>query len=151
MTERKSIFVGTVKGEDYGYKRNLRVTLDVELRTQSGTWQTTEHGQVTDPTELSICGNVWRPDGRDLVSCGQNCEVLTELDTFAKGFDADKAQKLYELWNRWHLNTMKAACAHQDKLRGAVCQNGSGYQYGTAWLAEELPENFEQELEELLP
>jgi hypothetical protein len=149
---RNDLFVGTVPGEDYGYKRNLRVTIDVEISKLTGrTFQTTEHGQITDPLEFSMMLGVWRPNRSDFVACGQYREGLAELTTFAKGFDADKAQRLSELWDRWHLNTMKAACAHQDSTRHSVCQEGSGYVYGHAWLAEELPEGFQAELEALLP
>jgi hypothetical protein len=55
-------------------------------------------------------------------------------------------------WDRWHLNTMRAGCAHQTVVwedsrygvrpsleRTPVCPV-SGYRYGSAWLVEVLPD-----------
>lgn len=55
---------------------------------------------------------------------------------------------LVELWDRWHLNGMRAGCEHQ-RARGwtwethpsAACPE-CGYRFGSAWLFEELPGDF---------
>jgi hypothetical protein len=161
MTEYKvtDLFVGTVPGEEYGYKRNLRVTISVELAHTGQQTETTEHGHVSNPLRFSISGGVWNPNRTDYVSAGQITDVLTSLGTFAPGFDADKAARLAGLWQRWHLNDVRAGCAHQ----AVVWEDGrpsldltlpcpvTGYRYGSAWLTEELPEGFADELWSLLP
>lgn len=55
---------------------------------------------------------------------------------------------LVELWDRWHLNDMRAECEHQRALGwtyqthpAAECPE-CGYRLGTAWLYEELPGDF---------
>jgi hypothetical protein len=47
--------------------------------------------------------------------------------------------RLRMTWDRWHLNGMRAGCAHLGKgsTIGDVCEV-SGYKYGHAWLVEPL-------------
>lgn len=91
----------------------------------------------------------------------------------AKGWTPYRIERLAKLWKRWHLNDMHAGCEHQrangwDKMKldpekgegqgnmaiwtykkdhpnGKLCEPcpQCGYKYGTAWLFEQLPENFE--------
>jgi hypothetical protein len=69
----------------------------------------------------------------------------------ARGLDLAEVHHLTEVWDRWHLNGMRAACAHQQVkweqsdygLRPSLtltepCAE-SGYRYGSAWLVEPLP------------
>ena len=53
-----------------------------------------------------------------------------------------KSRRIAEIWQRWHLNDMRAGCEHQrgwTKERiGQPCPV-DGYKYGSAWLFEELP------------
>jgi len=76
--------------------------------------------------------------------------------TFAPGWDKEKWLDFLDLWERWHLNDMKAGCEHQRKLGWKsydehpsepcpVC----GYKYGSAWLREELPESVVEFLQAL--
>lgn len=92
----------------------------------------------------------------------------------------NNAQKeLVDIWDRWHLNDMKAGCEHQraekwndillDETKPKTQDNMAtwtykkdhpkgllrepcpicGYKYGTAWLKEELPEDIEDKLNEI--
>jgi hypothetical protein len=46
-------------------------------------------------------------------SCGQCLDSLKAIDAYTEGWNAESAQKLFDIWERWHLNDMNAACAHQ--------------------------------------
>jgi hypothetical protein len=112
--QRENVYVGTVPGESYGYKRNLRVTVSVRMEhlDRQEQYETTEHQLVRKPLEFSITTDVWRPDGRDIVSGGATVEPLTELTGFAPGFSAAQARELVAA-AEWHLNATTAGCAHQ--------------------------------------
>ena len=115
--------------------------------------------------------------------CGQIVMHMTEDGTlerldFAPGWDADKAARFFAIWQRWHLNDMRAGSraqeswlrenpvtatypeSHYDKASAALAdaglnpdpnlaRNGVPYRYGSAWLAEELPGEIIAELEAL--
>lgn len=112
---------------------------------------------------LSISGYTWRRLDWDVDSAGQIVDQLSEVDRlFIPAADRDE---LVEVWNRWHLNDMRAGCEHQRAwgwgeerlpdgkwsghvypsehpggvlgLACAIC----GYEYGTKWLHEDVPED----------
>lgn len=141
--ERKTLDFGKVDYNGSG-RKNCRVTVEVELREQNGN------------LELSICGSVWNPGETDIYSGGQNLDQLVELVPTAK------MRRIHEVWQRWHLNAMKAGTPAQeaflrlrkadfpgyptsyydwakDVLRSHGLQPDNGYSYGSAWLTEELP------------
>jgi hypothetical protein len=62
--------VGKVPGAAYGYKRSLKVTVDVRIERleRHATYQTTGHEQVTGPLSLTVTTNVWQPGGGDIVA-----------------------------------------------------------------------------------
>lgn len=121
-------------------------TCEVEIRLHDG--------------RLSICGTVYegkrlRSDERNLISCGQCID-------WAKEFIP---ARLYEIWDRWHLNNMRAGTPAQEQyLReqneyivsfggkpmdyGSACEClaakdllvDNGHKYGSAWLKEDLPQ-----------
>jgi hypothetical protein len=164
----KDLFVGTVPGEEYGYKRNLRVTVDIRMErlTRQDEYETTEHKTVTGHLDFALTTGVWNlsRSNPDIVAGGATTEPLRHLVTFANGFDADKARELADLADRWHLNGMSAGCAHQTVVY-AKDQYGrsvpsldltppcpvTGYKYGHAWLLESLPDGFMDTLKDLLP
>jgi hypothetical protein len=64
---------------------------------------------------------------------------------FAEGWNAEKWLDLLDIWKRWHLNDMQAACKHQRKLgwtysthSGKKCPE-CGYKIGTEWRSEKVP------------
>ena len=85
----------------------------------------------------------------------------------------DAQEKLIELWNRWHLNDMKAGTPKQEEalkkwreerkihgkytgydeeceyLKSIGLYEDNGYKYGTKWLKEELPEDIEQQVNDV--
>ena len=157
------MMVGRVDGEPYGYKRLLRVTVElrIERLERQDTYETVEHETVTAPLDFAITTHIWRPDLRDIVYCGATARPLREIVDYAAGWDARMVAALADL-ERWHLNDLKAGCAHQ----GVVYEDSpygrrpslsltppcpvTGYRYGTKWLIEPLPERFVPDLLELL-
>lgn len=143
------------KTADGGY-----VVVDVELENERnrGDWQTIDHGTVTDPLTLSITGEAYaRGDRRgDPSRAGQCVEALGDIVTPAAGWSLEEIAELRGIWERWHLNTVRAGCAHQTvivheestygprlNLEGITAHPDNacpaGYRYGSAWLTEELP------------
>ncbi|MGH8897010.1 MAG: hypothetical protein ACRDZ4_08325 [Egibacteraceae bacterium] len=162
--------LGKVDARGRGRKAN-RVTLEIELRHKANVapYLDTDLNPVREYTELAICGSVWNPAGTGIESGGQNTEAIRER--FPD--DAD-VQRLCALWDRWHLNGMKAGTRAQEAfLRDARVENrlaqydenckvlekanllhvtgpqGRNYKYGAAWLVERLPEDVEREVVEL--
>jgi hypothetical protein len=105
---------------------------------------------------FSMQAEIWNPRETDIY-CGGQC-----VDTIAAMFPHDKkAQRMVEVWKRWHLNGMKAGTpaqesylrehpvnavypeSHYDKaseaLQAAGLNPDNGYKYGAAWLREDLP------------
>lgn len=101
------------------------------------------------------------------VGQGSHCEAAGQIlnadlnDYLTRKYvTKGELDKLYAVWGRWHLNDMRAGCEHQEaagwgKRRldsgkwaghawehegGCLCKPcpECGYQYGTAWLHEEL-------------
>lgn len=154
-TTRGGIGAGTIAGEAYGYKRRLRVTLDVRIERleRQATYQTTEHYTVSAPLALSVQTGVWRPDGQDVISGGPTVEPLRAVARLGRPSPLLTSAALLELADiadRWHLNEMRAGCAHQTVVwedepyhRPSLTQTQpcpvSGYRYGSAWLVEPLP------------
>lgn len=114
---------------------------------------------------LSISGIVytgkklWKNE-RNFISCGQCQETALELKIIP--------QKLFDVWERWHLNDMRAGTPQQEEIVREARKAGrlsyqdavklleshellidNGYRYGTAWLTEELPSEVVEYLESL--
>jgi hypothetical protein len=121
--------------------------------------------------KLSICGEEWQPDKRDIRMGGQ-C-----LDTLLTYFPSHvKLGRIVEIWKCWHLNDLTAGSPAQEtylrlnpvnavyptshyeeacKVLAAVglnpdpnyLHNGKPYAYGSAWLHESLPPDVIKEVE----
>lgn len=148
----------------------------VRLEYREGPAQLREHGRTVthepireDALEVAITGETWYATAngnrdlryRDCMSAGQNVEDLRKVP-------GPRAARIASLWDRWHLNGMKAACAHQqaevdriyrempgydrdgerwNALRRITCPEG--YAYGSAWLYEPIPDDVLAELRQL--
>jgi hypothetical protein len=90
--------------------------------------------------------------GRE-VSFGASTDGFLDVVKPAKGLTLEEIKRLAELGNRWHLNGMRAGCAHQTVVWENHEQYGyrqpshsktlpcpiTGYKYGHAWLSELAP------------
>jgi hypothetical protein len=124
-----------------------RVWLEIELRPVRRAGTTIEHETVEGYTELSICGH-GKSKGRHVSDfAGQIVGELRKITEPAEGWTRAELHQIADVWERWHLNGMKAACAHMPTGAdlGTYCQatDAEGerydYKYGTAWLVEPLP------------
>jgi hypothetical protein len=140
-----------------------RLWLEIELRVKSSRgFKSITHDEIGDYTELSIQGGglyKGHRTGRDTDFGGQCVDFLRNVTRPEKGFTVAELQRIADVWVRWHLNGMRAGCAHQspvlapDKYGNVVpsleltpaCPE-TGYKYGHAWLVESLPADIETEV-----
>lgn len=120
---------------------------------------------VFNGERLSITGVIGpKSNGDCRGSAGQITNSLREIIVFAAGWDRESVTKLAEIWDRWHLNDMRAGSpaqrawldenfeGHRDyvAVSAALAEaglnpdpsfeyNGAPYKYGHAWLSEEVP------------
>lgn len=105
---------------------------------------TIELRETPNGTELSICSAIIKRH-RDFIGGQLRRGILKYLDIYEPGVTPGALDRLFEIWDRWHLNGMRAECAHQ-RSRGetwrthlnAECPD-CGYKLGHAWLFEPLP------------
>lgn len=110
--------------------------------------------ELTD-NRLSICGLIY--SGRKLRQDDSNLLHVGQCKKEAKKFIT---AQLYEVWDRWHLNDMRAGTPAQTELVKeflATCPGADydeqciflsnhgllvdgDYRYGSAWLKEDLPQ-----------
>jgi len=76
-----------------------------------------EYGEVFckvefDKGRLSISGVEGpRPNGDCRGGCGQIVNVV--LRSYAPGWDSERVEEFRKVWDRWHLNDLRAGCEHQ--------------------------------------
>lgn len=166
----------TAEGVPFGiaadkYER-LAVYLTLEIRPAQrvAPYLTIAHEPLPDDAvEVAIQGEAWaaNADGsRDRrraegVAYGQIVDTLRRVGT-------SRALRVADLWDRWHLNGLRAGCVHQaeaaraiyatmpdyaqdrarwDALSALPCPEG--YKYGSAWLFEPVPADVLAELRTL--
>lgn len=82
-------------------------------------------------------------------------ELAISTKDLLHGWTFDELVELCGIGTRWHLNSMRGACAHQavstttQGRRTASPCPVSGYRYGSAWLAEPLEAGVEERVAEL--
>lgn len=141
---KNKFFVGKVSRRiDKTSPRNCKVFV---------TWE------VSDDGRFSMQAEVWNHIETDIIMGGQCVDTVADLFPHNK-----KLQRMRAIWERWHLNDMKAGSAvqeeylrnnpvsaavypesHYEKASAALTSAGlnpdaNGYQYGHAWCREELP------------
>lgn len=96
-TKARSLIVSPGTNPDTG-----RLFITIGIRPRNG-----------EP-ELSITGVEGpKANGDCRGSSGQCVGALQRVTKFAPGWDAAKCEELRKLWERWHLNAMRAGCEHQ--------------------------------------
>ena len=141
----KIVRIGTIKGQ---YSLFCRIQLDL-------------------PNNLSITG-VEGPlkSGNCRGACDQIVMHEWEITKYAPGWSRELEQEFRAVWDRWHMNGMRAGTHPQmeylraiedefpgypvshyewavDKLKDAGLDPDpdTGYRYGSAWLKEPLPQS----------
>lgn len=93
-TFKKTVIVGTTSG--YPDK----ITIEYTLRDDKG--------------RLSLTGVIADGLRSDCLAAGQIVNALLEYVKIpSPSWPKEKLEKLIEIWHRWHLNDMNAACEHQ--------------------------------------
>lgn len=138
------------------YYGNGRANCEAEI-----TWSLTDDGR------FSMSAGIWQSNKRDLEMCGQY------VDTVAAYFPNDTlVQRMLAVWQRYHLNDMRAGSAVQETyLRehpipeadyrypkshyvvaskvladAGLNPDADGYLYGHEWKREELPAEVQAEI-----
>lgn len=108
-----------------------------------------EYGPYRDPQGNRTIVKVIlqdQPDGKHrLTFTGQEFAYRSKHPFSVGQTHGSAPAALVALWERWHLNDMRAACEHQRELGwtwtthpGAICPT-CNYRLGSAWLYEPLP------------
>lgn len=138
-----------------GWREHAPMTMDVTIELRPPQHRevglTIEHEPIDeDALELSIIGHVYER-GRD-VGGGQNTDDVLKVEPNDQWGYLDLLL-LHAVWDRWHLNGMRAGCAHHPYLVHQWDENGrgrvdldktpacpiTGYKYGHSWLFEPIP------------
>jgi len=138
---------------------NKRVHIDAELRTDGGQWQTVDHATVHAPVMLSATHTTYKGRKnieRNLEGSGAGYRDVLRVVRPAPGYTLAEVHELGRIGERWHLNTMRAGCAHMelpadtsyDARKHITCPK-TGYKYGSAWLTEVLPQEVADRFQEL--
>lgn len=133
---KRTVHIGTL---DTGYAMRANVTVDIEWTGE----------------RLSMSGTAERPRARDIDEGGQMQDTITEIPATDLLVSASARDQLVDIWNRWHLNDMRAGCEHQRAAGWTPARYGTpeygtddpigkpcpmcGYRYGSAWLHEDVP------------
>jgi len=148
----ESRLVGYLEGGD-------RVYVDVTYVNEDWEATTVEHEKVSRIGKLSITGEVYDEGKyREPHSAGQIHSELLSIVRPPKGRTLQDIQELYGLWQRWHLNDLRAACAHMPEnahklwldKQDVICEEGTGYKYGTSWLYEAVPDSVLKRIRQIL-
>jgi len=140
--------IGRVK-RGYIWKYSLPIKIEIELAHDT-------HGHL----RLSISGTIG--SRRFVYSlAGQILDELRDLrnrDGLQLSIDETDFQQLLDIWDEWHLNDVRPYCQHQKpiakhayklgyweyeellKIPQLKCCPVCGYEYGTAWHYEPLPQ-----------
>lgn len=134
---------GTFREDGRRYLVMLEPELSAARLRDNPAARTITHGPIAaDALSFSVSGVVYlaKSDGtrdrryREGIAYGQISDELRKVKTA-------RAQHVADLWDRWHLNDMRANCAHmpdQTYHAGLTCPE-TGYQSGSAWLYEPIP------------
>ena len=139
----------SINGVNIGKDRNgLTVKLYAKISQEFTEYEceTVDHQKTHAHNELSI--SVWVGGDSANAYGGQAVEVLDDLRY--SSLTPSEVQQLRDIWERWHLNNLKAGCIHQgdvdthskdweklSEVETSKCPEG--YRYGSAWLVEPLP------------
>lgn len=112
---------------------------------------------------FSASGEIWNEKHTDIYEGGQCLETIKEF------IHNDKFNKIFRLWELYHLNTMNAGDTEQEKAveeylktnvydYTEVCKYldsigllvHNGYKYGTAWIYSSIPEEDLKLINELM-
>lgn len=163
-----------------GYRVVVHVTYGVDTPNAERNPTVTSahtHEPIPHPLVLAITGDLVdtskrRSSPEFWVSGGQIVNWVPQITKPAGTLTVEDCKRFAVLWETWHLNTMRAACAHMDLstvpadlphhavnrgemdrytwIRANLPCPVSEYKYGSAWLAEPVPTEVIEEIEALI-
>jgi hypothetical protein len=145
----------------------FRVTLECNVENylnKSSPKRTIDLENIHEFNRLSIVGDIYR--GGRMESCGQVYDAVRALFK-----DNVSIQMICDIWQRWHLNDLKAGTREQNAVIDKVFSDehrynydeacevlkeknlyvDRGYKYGSEWLVEPLPQDIINKVRELFP
>lgn len=136
MTTARTAYIGR---NDNGH----RVFVHMNLEDINKSLTTTHHHTVNSGVRISVTGSIVGKGSQSVIGVGQVLGELRYFDTGDSEWTPTDVQSLIKVWKTWHLNDMRAGCAHMilprdesyDARKGITCVE-SGYKYGSAWLYE---------------
>jgi hypothetical protein len=153
--KREHVFVGTTLA-------GHRVFVSGEVRRQPNpsTAQAIDHQEIEDPETLSLLSTVFKGKkntSRNYEGGGATAPELRAIVKAAPGFTVAEARELRKIGEHWHLNTMRAGCAHMDlpddesydARKNITCPH-TDYKYGAEWLVEPLTDEVRARFIELM-
>lgn len=130
------------------------VYVTLELRDENRERMTVDHKAISGYRVLSITGHAQYRPHQDSVYCGQIQDTIRQtLANFRRLYiPKEKILQILDIWDKWHLNDMQAGCTHMERPKKGLewdtkewerlsSQCPKGYEYGTAWLVRELPQD----------
>ena len=149
----KKIEFGKIAYTNKNRKSNP-VTLRVRLIKHSESNKLDIYGkELNNYYSVGISASVYNHTKTDTVASGQFLDELIKYESLKSN---DLFVKLYNIWERWHLNDLNAGLKVQADfikdnlkeydytracrlLKAANLYEINGYKYGHGWLIEELP------------
>lgn len=105
------------------YRKANTVTIEVELRKKGG-------NNIPEYNELSVCGEIWDCFHNDIVYGGQCLDtILLYKDQLN---DEALFMEIYNLWKKYHLNSMHAGTPEQEAAISKWEEKGNRYSYESA-------------------
>ena len=103
-------------------------------------------------------------NGNAVGGCGQLSLSATDISEPAPGWSTERIAQFLDVWEKWHLNDMRAGSPAQrahlatlqypgysatrshyewacDELRAVGLHPDAGYLYGSSWLREDVPDD----------
>lgn len=144
----------------------LRLVVTLELRSVGGEHSLTTEHQVLPAGSLELSATHTVIDRRKrksdwYVSGGAGIPELPVDAEFDPGWNVGRFSKLRTIANNWHLNGLRAGCAHQEivweegkygrqmSLTETLPCPETDYRFGSAWLVEPLPQDVIDYLKDL--
>jgi hypothetical protein len=140
-------FVGRNSGGD-------RLFVEMNLRSITRAQETITHDTARGPAPtISITGMEVRKRASRVTGVGQIANSLYGMLP-ANGWTNADIASLRSIWKNWHLNELRAGCAHMRPYRGPIDRNQicpeSGYHYGSKWLYAPIPDATLREFKRLM-
>lgn len=170
MDRKKTVVIGSIKPGIYCRQARVQIEITIEIKKEAIIKRDVHLRNATVGESLRITGQVGT--SHSILESGQIAATIrrhlrnAEFDNLL--VSREELERLLDVWKRWHLNDMRAGCAHQNRLLPWACEllgigysydnlmkipdfqrcPRCGYNYGSAWLYEPLPEEVVNFLEQ---